>query len=185
MTNARFDSQNYIDDLVVSVYAPEDVHITEIAGISDGDRFSYGPWGTCLARWVGGELWMRSEAVQSTDGAKIWKTTEGGGQDLLDGRVVEVLWENSQKATAQLQGNSIVIQNDGQATHFVRTHPKPIPGSENWWTCQHHNIYTCGNVCCCQKYQWNANLQDAGPFELLHKLGALRAPLASGQCWQG
>lgn len=166
LTNARFSGANFVDELYLSVYAPEDVKIAEVAGIADGDRFTYAPWGGyCVAHWVNGELWMRSEAVTSTDGAKIFKTSGGRGEHLAEGKEVEVQWENGRNVKAHLLGDkSIHIDDAGHITYFHRAQPSPIPGSENWWTCKHADMFVCGDACCCDNTKWNQAEQECRPI---------------------
>jgi len=166
LVNGKFNVKGFVDELYVSVYAPEEVNITEIAGIAQGDRFQYGPWGgPCVATWVHGELWMRSEAGHSTSGAKIFKTKHGAGAKLAEGERVEVEWENSKKVKAHMVDDTrIRIDNGGAITYFERMTPEPIPGSENWWTCKHDDMFVCGSGCCCENSKWIAARQTCRPI---------------------
>merc|ERR1712232_1510993 len=42
---------------------------------------------------------------------------------------------------------------------------EPIEGSEpDWWKCDHQNMHTCGNMCCCDDgYQYDVNADECLP----------------------
>lgn len=153
MTSATFDRSSFVDDLFLSVYAPEEINVVEVTGVTEGDRFHYAPWGgTCVAHWVDGELWVRSESVAPGSSSKIWKTTGGGGKALLGGQRVEVLWDDSRPVQVQMLSDSVIRSwHGGTAFDFKRAGPTPIRGSSIWMTCDHSHMHTCGSYCCCDR----------------------------------
>jgi len=42
-----------------------------------------------------------------------------------------------------------------------------IPGSDNWWSCWHSNMYTCGSHCCCDGgYTWDNDGNCVSPSSI-------------------
>jgi hypothetical protein len=87
----------------------------------DGDLFYYAPWGgNCTLKWVNGEIWMARD-VNATDGTRVWKTTNGDGQRLLQRSEVNLLWDNSARLRARLMDdNTIAVLHGRDRYDFKR-----------------------------------------------------------------
>ena len=63
---------------------------------------------------------MRRETQRSTDGSKIWKTENGGGQALLRGEEVNIRWDNRNTLRAQMRDKNTIVVWHGERQYEFR-----------------------------------------------------------------